>query len=691
MPFDIKKHSGKSFEPVMLECLATINASREENCGPPKFSMVAYTGSRMNVYYYGAIVIDLEGLDAGNGQIPILWRHNHDRIIGHSTAIGVEKDRLSIDGIISFKNEWANQVVESSINGFPWQASVGVEPLEIDEVADGKTVEVNGRKEKGPLYVIRSGRLLETSFVELGADSHTSASVKAEENSNVLNITSNQKESDSMTKNINSNEMAETANAETEASAAVEASNVSKTAGESERENAPVEAESSAETKVPAFDPGAIICQQRNAAVAEMDRIEKIQSKLESGYESLARKAIAEGWTPDKFELEQYRAHKPEAPGVKSSNEGQSRKTLEIIASRAVGIAETSIEANYSDQELTQADKYRGCSIHEFMELACGRSLARPKRDVGGFLEAAFSNTSLPGILSNTANKVLLAGYDSVGEDWKRFCKIGTCTDFKTHYRYRMNSDFKFSKVGRGGELKHGKISETEYTQKIETYGVMFALTRQMIIDDDLGALYDLPYQIGVGAGEAINDGVWTMLMSNAEQADGYNFFSSNHNNLLTGSDSEFGVDGLSLATVKFEDQTKENGRPLGVTPTILLVPSALKVKAFMMVNAANLNYAPSTAPGADINPHQGKFEVVSSPWLSNSNITGYSSTAYYLFASPSRVPAYEVAFLGGQTRPTIERANADFNTLGVEFRGYIDFGMKEQDWRGALKVTGVA
>jgi hypothetical protein len=49
---------------------------------------------------------------------------------------------------------------------------------------------------------------------------------------------------------------------------------------------------------------------------------------------------------------------------------------------------------------------------------------------------------------------------------------------------------------------------------------------------------------------------------------------------------------------------------------------------------------------------------------------------------------ALEVAFLGGQERPTVERADADFNILGIQFRGYIDFGVREQDWCGALKVA---
>lgn len=93
--------------------------------------------------------------------------------------------------------------------------------------------------------------------------------------------------------------------------------------------------------------------------------------------------------------------------------------------------------------------------------------------------------------------------------------------------------------------------------------------------------------------------------------------------------------------------------------------------------------------PKPTVNPHAGKYEVVSSPYLSSAAFPGNSSTAWYLFADPLRLAALEVAFLGGQDRPTVERADADFNILGVQFRGYIDFGVKEQDWRGALKIAG--
>ncbi len=86
-------------------------------------------------------------------------------------------------------------------------------------------------------------------------------------------------------------------------------------------------------------------------------------------------------------------------------------------------------------------------------------------------------------------------------------------------------------------------------------------------------------------------------------------------------------------------------------------------------------------------NPHAGKFEVVSTPYLSTIPWGG-NPNDWYLLADPKRLAALEVAFLGGKDRPTVERADADFDKLGIQFRGYIDFGVKEQDYRGALKMS---
>jgi hypothetical protein len=216
----------------------------------------------------------------------------------------------------------------------------------------------------------------------------------------------------------------------------------------------------------------------------------------------------------------------------------------------------------------------------------------------------------------------------------------------------------------------------------------MFAITRQMIINDDLGAFADIPRSIGIGAADAISDAVWQCILSNPAQADGKAFFSNDHKNLLTGAKAALDIPGLTEAEIKFSEAERNEGRPLGIPAKILLVPASLKVAAETLMKSLTVNETTTeNKPKPVNNPHAGKFETVSTPYLSSSAFEGNSVSAWYLFADPRRLPALEVAFLGGQDRPTVERADADFNTLGIQFRGYIDFGVKEQDWRGVLKM----
>ena len=77
--------------------------------------------------------------------------------------------------------------------------------------------------------------------------------------------------------------------------------------------------------------------------------------------------------------------------------------------------------------------------------------------------------------------------------------------------------------------------------------------------------------------------------------------------------------------------------------------------------------------------------------YLSNASFTGASSKAWYLLADPNRLPAIEVAFLNGVDRPTVEKTDAHFNTLGIQFRRYIEFRVREQDHCGGLRMKGEA
>ncbi|MCL2120280.1 MAG: Mu-like prophage major head subunit gpT family protein, partial [Planctomycetaceae bacterium] len=430
--------------------------------------------------------------------------------------------------------------------------------------------------------------------------------------------------------------------------------------------------------------------QFRAAAVMETNRIESIRKIGNGEQPDLQAKAIREGWTADQFELQFLRSARPIMTTQRNEPQRPMQLVLEAIAMQAGGLSLQAMEKRYSEPVLEAAERYRGIRLLEFCDLAHGTPLPRFSSQSCEWLQAAFSTTSLPGILTNLANKMLLEGYNYIDDSWRRICKTASVNNFQQHTRYRMIGSFTFEQVGEGGELKHGKLSEQKFTQQAKTYGIMFGLSREMIVNDDLSALTDVPRNVGLGAGEAITDKVWQLLLSNPPGDNGVAFFHESHKNYQEGAGTALNVDGLTLAEIAFMEQTKPNGRPLGLPASILLVPTALKVVAEMLMKAVTLNETtPENKPKPVNNPHTGKYEVVSTPYLSSAGFKNSSAKAWYLFADPNRVPALEVAFLGGQDRPTVERADADFNTLGFQFRGYLDFGVKEQDYRGALKMKG--
>ncbi len=659
-----------------FECPLNIETAADEKA-IPKFSMVAYTGGPMKVAgFTHPVVVDLEGLSIDRQNIPIRLDHNPKQGVGHTDRVVIENGQVVAEGLISRDTSWARDVTKSGQRGFPWQASIGADILEAEFVPNGQSIQVNGRTFSGPLYVIRKSILKEISFVDNAADTQTSAQVAA--NQSTVN-------SQQVTEQSRSIDKGEESSMNNEEEVKPEAVTTEPVKEEIQANPAPASEHKTPETLEASASP---VADMRKAIADETKRIGAIRTLCGGKFAEIEAKAIEEGWDLTRCELEVLRASRPKAPSVHVPRPATADpKMYEAVALMAAGLPDIRLRAMYEVPVLEAADRFRGIGIQEFCEKVVGMQLPRFRRDASGWLQAAFSTTSLPGILSNIANKMLLEGYNYIEDAWRQICKIATVNDFKEHSRYRMTGNFTFEKVGADGELKHGKLDETTFGQKANTHGIMFALTRQMIINDDMGAFTDIPRQIGMGAAEAIADAVWSLLLSNPSS-----FFSTGHKNYMEGADTALSVDALTAAEILFGEQTKPNGRPLGVSPQILLVPIALKVLATQLMKSLELNETTTANKGKPkSNPHVGKYDVVSSAYLGNASFAGASSKAWYLFADPNRLPALEVAFLNGVDRPTVEKTDADFNTLGIQFRGYIDFGVREQDFRGALRVKGEA
>lgn len=448
-----------------------------------------------------------------------------------------------------------------------------------------------------------------------------------------------------------------------------------------------------APAKAPADDH---IQAQRAKAADEADRIIAVQATA-AGHPKILAQAIREGWTAEKTELEVLRASRAQAPAVHS---GSISGITDQILQAAVCLSgrHSEVESMFDEKTLEAAAKKfrRGIGLQEMLLEAAwsngytGRSF---RQDMAGVLRAAFglqassgfSTVDMPGILSNVSNKFLLDGYNSVEQSWKKIAAIRPVNDFKTVTSYRMTGDDQYEKVGPTGDIAHGTATEQSFTNKADTYAKLLGISRTDMVNDDLGAITAAPRKLGRGAGTKLNDVFWTEFMANAA------FFTSGNKNLITGASTALSIDALSALEQLFLDQTDTEGRPLGVSPAVLLLPTALSAFGSAIAKSLEVRDTTANTKAPTMNPHAGKFEPVVSAYLGNTKYVGNSVKSFYLLANPADLAAIEVAFLNGQESPTIETADADFGTLGIQMRGYHDFGVAKQDFRAAAKSKGEA
>ena len=70
-------------------------------------------------------------------------------------------------------------------------------------------------------------------------------------------------------------------------------------------------------------------------------------------------------------------------------------------------------------------------------------------------------------------------------------------------------------------------------------------------------------------------------------------------------------------------DQVDSDGKPIGIMPAIMLVPTALSAMATQLYKSVELRDTTASTKYPVANPHQGKFRTEVSRYLSNSQLHG--------------------------------------------------------------------
>ena len=685
------------------------------NGAKPKVVGVAYSGGKMSLPgWRHPVVVDLAGMEIPKS-VPLLTNHENktDSRIGLISA-AVRNNALEITGEIVSDSRDAADIIAQGKAGADWQLSIGADVKECELVKGSR--EVNGQEVEGPFYHIKKSTLREVSVVAVGADAHTNMKVNAK--FNLVNQEGEAMNNKSETKSVSAvSTPNDAAPPEKKPEPEQKPGNPANKPGEpankpGEPEKKPDNAEkkpgqAAAEATPPAIQASAgdVAATAReaaqNAVKAERERISAIQAICDGEFPEIEREAIAGGWTPEvvtKKVLETIRAERPAANvniSVKTAPEGgELRKTIEAAMCLRVGVSADQLEKSYGAKTVEAGMAEMDMPLKQLL-IECMKLDGIPYSR--GFdnetIRAAFSSVSLPGILSNVANKKLLQSYEAQPIIAMKLCSTGDLNDFKENDRFRLTDVGDLLPIAADGEIKDGGLIEESAKNQLDTYGKKFCLTRKMIINDDLGAFMKVPTAMGNRAARLIDQLFFSRLLSNPAQADGKALFSTNHKNLLSGASSALSSDSLKKAIQLFLDQVDADGQPISVEPKYLLVPTALKHLAIELTQGATLIMSGTdnaVRPALNVLSDEN-LQVISSPYLGNSAYEGSSQTGWYLFGDPKTVDTWEIGFLKGKRTPTVERGETDFNTLGLWFRVYFDLGVREQDHRGMVKANGAA
>lgn len=327
------------------------------------------------------------------------------------------------------------------------------------------------------------------------------------------------------------------------------------------------------------------------------------------------------------------------------------------------------------------ARQYRGMTLLELARESLGnagvntRGLSRDEVAT----RALHSTSDFPEILSAVTNKTLRQAFDAYPRTFALFCRQVLATDFKSMHRVQLGEAPQLLEVGESGEFKRGTLGESKESYKVKTYGRVVAITRQVLINDDLDAFTRIPAMYGNSIAQLESDVVWGIITANPAMADGNALFHANHKN-LAGTGAALAVDAVGAARAAMALQTGLDKKTvLNIRPAFLIVPAALELKAEQLV-AQNL------VPAATSSVVPQSIRTLSP--ISEPRLDAASATAWYLAASPNQIDTIEYAYLEGQQGAYIETRNG-FDVDGVEIKCRLDFGAKAIDWRGLYKNPG--
>lgn len=363
-------------------------------------------------------------------------------------------------------------------------------------------------------------------------------------------------------------------------------------------------------------------------------------------------------------------ASQPQRTVIYSGNGNIVGDSIRAQLLARAGHAKAERDNNYTCYNLRQL------AMASLTDRGIGVSGMNPLQMVG--LAFTHSSSDFGNILLDVANKSVLLGWDDAEETFEKWTMKGQLGDFKVASRVGLNDFNSLREVKQGAEYKYITVGDKAEKIALATYGEIFSITRQAIINDDMDMLTSVPMKMGRAAKGTIGDLVYAILTNNAAMADGKALFDAAHKNVGTGGAE---IAALSAARKAMRMQ-KSGNRNLNIRPAFMLAPVALEDTFNQIIKSVSVKGADANSGIA--NPIKDFVEVIGEPRLDDN-----SEKEWYLTAGKG-TDTVEVAYLDGIDTPYIEQQEG-FTVDGVATKVRIDAGVAARDYRGMYKSDGNA
>lgn len=575
--------------------------------------------------------INLERFNNGLGTA--LFNHDRDAVVGHVEKAWIEDNRGK--ALVRFDTDEQSETIFQKVQSGTLQGvSVGYAINRYEVLEDEDTKSTNGRF-SGPAYVVTDWEPLEISIVSVPADPTVGVGRSAEEIHTSIDTQEDNTRMD-QEKNLEVQEV----------------------------KSAPVET-------------GLTQADLQKAMEQERKRTSEITAMFRDFDVEGADEAIVLGKSVEEARemvMDQLRARNKGVSvtmGEAESDKFRAAAQDAVLMAAGIPVADAAPGA----QEL------RGYSMIEMAR----ESLRRESGSTVNFgdnmelARAAINSTStFPAIMANLANKSVMVGFNEAETTYQIWAGKGSNRDFKEAARVALSEAGTLELVPEGGQFKQDSFGEASARTKVATYGKLFSLTRQAIINDDLGLFSKIATKYGSAAKRLVNKMVYAQLTGNVKMQDNVALFDSKHGNVAATGEA-LSVKAIAKAITAMRRQKGITGEAtLNITPKYLVVPPELEMVAYQIVNSTA---AVDGINSGVANPYKGRFIVVADAELTDPD-------AWYLVADATQHDTIEVTYLNGVETPRLETRQG-FDVDGIEYKVAFDCGVSALDFRGLYKNAG--